>query len=42
MINVSVISGTVTMWCPNMASAVVKMLCHKRPVTAVAIDHGGW
>jgi len=38
----SILTGTVTMWCPNMSSAVVKMLCHKRPVTSVAINPGGW
>ena len=30
------------MWSPNMSSPVVKMLCHKRPVTSIAIDPGGW
>ena len=38
----SLLLGTVTMWSPNMSSAVVKMLCHKRPVTSIAIDPSGW
>lgn len=34
--------GTVTMWTPNFETPVVKMLCHKQPVRAVAIDQQGW
>eukprot|EP00128_Syssomonas_multiformis_P001722 Colp12_sorted_trinity150504_noHs@31768 len=34
-------NGTVTMWTPNMSTAVVKMLCHKGPVQAIAVDPAG-
>ena len=34
-------NGTVTMWSPNMTSALVKMLCHRGPVRAVAVDATG-
>lgn len=34
-------NGTVTMWAPNMSTPLVKMLCHKGPVQAVACDHSG-
>eukprot|EP00123_Amoebidium_parasiticum_P011319 comp20647_c1_seq1/m.26757 comp20647_c1_seq1/g.26757 ORF comp20647_c1_seq1/g.26757 comp20647_c1_seq1/m.26757 type:complete len:542 (-) comp20647_c1_seq1:881-2506(-) len=34
-------NGTVTMWTPNMSQPVVKMLCHKGPVRALAVDHSG-
>ena len=33
--------GTVTLWSPTCSSPLVKMLCHRGPVTAVAVDHGG-
>lgn len=33
--------GTVTMWSPNMTTPLVKMLCHRGPVTAMAVDAGG-
>eukprot|EP00921_Rhytidocystis_pertsovi_P014838 GHVQ01023839.1.p1 GENE.GHVQ01023839.1~~GHVQ01023839.1.p1 ORF type:complete len:531 (+),score=62.94 GHVQ01023839.1:34-1626(+) len=29
--------GTVTLWTPNIGKAVVEMLCHKGPVTAVKV-----
>jgi len=35
------IPGTVTMWCPKMKEAVVKMLCHKSGVRSIAIDKQG-
>lgn len=34
-------NGTVTMWAPNMSTPLVKMLCHKGPVRAVAADTQG-
>ncbi|KAL6059844.1 putative U3 small nucleolar RNA-associated protein 7 [Balamuthia mandrillaris] len=34
-------NGTVTMWTPNMTTPVVKMLCHRGPVTALAIHNNG-
>ena len=34
-------NGTVTMWTPNMSTPVVKMLTHRGPVTALAVDSGG-
>lgn len=33
--------GAVTMWTPNITTPVVKMLCHRGPVTALAVDAGG-
>lgn len=30
--------GVVTMWTPNITTPVVRMLCHRGPVTAVAFD----
>jgi U3 small nucleolar RNA-associated protein 7 len=34
-------SGVVTMWTPNLSSPVVKMLVHRGPVSALAVDAGG-
>ncbi|KAJ3155018.1 Small subunit (SSU) processome component [Geranomyces variabilis] len=34
-------NGTVSMWAPTISTPLVKMLCHKGPVRAVAIDRGG-
>jgi len=34
-------NGTVTLWSPNMTTPLVKMQCHRGPVTAMAIDHAG-
>lgn len=34
--------GTVTLWSPNVKEPLVKMLCHRGPVKAIAIDQGGW
>lgn len=34
-------NGTVTLWSPNMTTPLVKMQCHRGPVTALAIDHAG-
>ncbi|CAG8724574.1 2196_t:CDS:2, partial [Ambispora leptoticha] len=34
-------NGTVTLWSPNMTTPLVKMLTHKGPVTALAIDRTG-
>lgn len=34
-------SGMVSMWTPNMSSAVVKIIAHRGPVTALAVDTGG-
>ena len=38
----NVIVGTVTLWSPNMKDPLVKMLCHRGPITGIAIDGGGW
>jgi len=34
--------GLVTMWSPNMSTPLVKMMCHRGPVTDIAIDRGGY
>jgi len=34
-------NGTVTMWTPNMGQPVVKMLCHRGPLRALAVDPSG-
>ncbi|KAK9868056.1 hypothetical protein WJX84_006070 [Apatococcus fuscideae] len=34
-------AGTVTMWAPNMATPLVRLLCHRGPVKALAIDRDG-
>lgn len=34
-------NGTVTLWSPNINTPLVKMLCHRGPLTAVAIDNSG-
>lgn len=34
-------NGTVTLWAPNMKDPLVKMLCHRGPVQAIAIDNKG-
>ena len=34
-------NGTVTLWSPNSTTALVKMLAHKGPVRAMAIDREG-
>ena len=34
-------NGCVTMWTPNMSTPVVRMLTHRGPVTALAVDAGG-
>ena len=33
--------GTVTMWTPNVKEPVAKLLCHRQPVRAVAVDKSG-
>ncbi|EFJ50965.1 hypothetical protein VOLCADRAFT_103611 [Volvox carteri f. nagariensis] len=33
--------GCVTMWTPNLTTAAVKMLCHRGPVKALAVDPSG-
>ncbi|KAG1313843.1 hypothetical protein G6F62_000634 [Rhizopus arrhizus] len=35
-------NGTVTLWSPSMHQPLVKMLCHRGPVRAVAVDKGGY
>ncbi|KAI9101341.1 WD40-repeat-containing domain protein [Phlyctochytrium arcticum] len=35
-------NGTVTLWSPTVTTPLVKMLCHRGPVQAVAVDRGGW
>lgn len=34
-------NGTVTMWTPNLTTPAVKMLCHRGPVRALAVDPTG-
>ncbi|KAL1932762.1 hypothetical protein VTP01DRAFT_8440 [Rhizomucor pusillus] len=34
-------NGTVTLWAPSMTTPLVKMLCHRGPVQALAVDKGG-
>eukprot|EP00457_Paulinella_chromatophora_P003678 gb/GEZN01003686.1/.p1 GENE.gb/GEZN01003686.1/~~gb/GEZN01003686.1/.p1 ORF type:complete len:626 (-),score=104.09 gb/GEZN01003686.1/:169-2046(-) len=34
-------NGTVTLWSPNMTTPLVKMLTHKAPVQALAVDRDG-
>ena len=34
-------NGSVTMWTPNMSTAVAKIISHRGPVTALAVDNGG-
>jgi len=34
-------NGVVTMWSPASGKALVSMLCHKAPVTALSCDRGG-
>jgi U3 small nucleolar RNA-associated protein 7 len=34
-------NGTVTMWTPNITTPVVKMLCHRGAVKALAVDPTG-
>lgn len=34
-------NGTVTMWTPNMTTPVVKMLCHRAAISALAVDPTG-
>jgi U3 small nucleolar RNA-associated protein 7 len=34
--------GTVTMWSPTMNEPLVKMLCHRGPLTSIAIDRSGY
>jgi U3 small nucleolar RNA-associated protein 7 len=34
-------NGTVTMWTPNITTPVVKMLCHRGAITALAVDPTG-
>ncbi len=35
-------NGTVTLWSPSTTTPLVKMLCHRGPVKALAIDRGGY
>ncbi|CAG8685070.1 9333_t:CDS:10, partial [Acaulospora morrowiae] len=41
IINLGHINGTVTLWSPNMSTPLVKMLTHRGPVKALAVDHTG-
>lgn len=35
------VRGCVTMWSPNQADPLVKMICHRGPVQALAVDRAG-
>jgi U3 small nucleolar RNA-associated protein 7 len=41
IINLGHANGTVTMWAPTMPSALIKLLAHQGPVSAVACDPSG-
>ncbi|KAG0125856.1 WD40-repeat-containing domain protein [Tuber indicum] len=41
IIHVGHANGSVTLWSPNMSTPLVKMLTHRGPVRAIAIDRGG-
>ncbi|CAG8569866.1 17526_t:CDS:10, partial [Acaulospora colombiana] len=41
IINLGHSNGTVTLWSPNMTTPLVKMLTHRGPVKALAVDHTG-
>lgn len=41
VINLGHHGGTVTMWAPNMSTPLVKMLCHRGPIRAMAVDREG-
>lgn len=34
--------GCVTMWSPNMAKPLAKMICHRGPVKGIAVDNAGY
>lgn len=34
-------NGTVTMWSPNMKEPLLKMLCHRNAIRAIAVDKSG-
>lgn len=34
-------NGNVTLWSPNMQTPIVKMWCHRGPVSGIAIDNSG-
>ncbi|KAK9448241.1 WD40-repeat-containing domain protein [Limtongia smithiae] len=34
-------NGTVSLWSPSITTPLVRMLCHKGPVRAAAVDRGG-
>ncbi|KAJ3320094.1 Small subunit (SSU) processome component [Blyttiomyces sp. JEL0837] len=42
IINLGHSNGTVTLWSPTVSTPLVKMLCHKGPVQALAVDRGGY
>ncbi|KAF3905781.1 hypothetical protein AA313_de0204373 [Arthrobotrys entomopaga] len=41
IIHVGHAKGIVTLWSPNVTTPLVKMLCHKGPVRALAVDREG-
>ncbi|KAJ3328336.1 Small subunit (SSU) processome component [Gonapodya sp. JEL0774] len=41
IINLGHSNGVVTMWSPTVQTPLVRMLCHRGPVRAIAVDKGG-
>ncbi|KAF3933408.1 hypothetical protein ABW19_dt0208307 [Dactylella cylindrospora] len=41
IIHVGHAKGVVTLWSPNVSTPLVRMLCHKGPVRAIAVDREG-
>lgn len=34
-------NGCVSLWCPSVSTPLVKLQCHRGPITSLAIDHTG-
>ena len=39
--NICVVAGTVSLWSPSVSSPLVKLQCHRGPLTSLALDQGG-